>query len=97
MAASRLPSPLERVYRKTDLPLFFGVQRTTIEKWIKEDKFPRGLAINDAGNARAWTEKELLAFQKKWLAERRAHARLLAEQRRIASMPPVPALEDDAT
>jgi predicted DNA-binding transcriptional regulator AlpA len=86
-------SPLERIYRKDELPIFTGLKFTAIEKLIAEGRFPRGLALNNVGNARGWTEQELLTWQRQWIRERRAAAKQLAEQRRIYSMPSV---EDDA-
>ena len=61
---------LQRIYRKSDLPAFTGLQRTAIEKLIEEGKFPKPFKLNDYGNAVAWTESALIEWQEKWLATR---------------------------
>jgi prophage regulatory protein len=58
----------ERIIRKSDLPRFTGLRRTTIDTLIKAGKFPRPIPL--AERAVGWVESELIAWQQSRIAER---------------------------
>ena len=72
--APEAPTPpvLHRVIRKADLPAFVGMRRSAIENLVKEGKFPKPIPLNDAGNAVAWLESEVIAWQQRRIALRDA-------------------------
>jgi predicted DNA-binding transcriptional regulator AlpA len=53
----------DRLYRKAELPSVVGLQRTQIEKLIKEGLFPKPIKLSPGGRAVAWLGSELVAWQ----------------------------------
>jgi prophage regulatory protein len=61
---------LQRMLRKSELPMFVGIQRTVIDEAIKNGEFPKPVPITDGGRAVAWLEDELIAWQAARVAKR---------------------------
>lgn len=63
---------LQRFIRLADLPNYVGLKRTQIYELIKQNKFPKPIALTDSGAAKAWLESEILAWQATMIAQDRA-------------------------
>lgn len=66
-------SRLQRIYRRSDLPAFVGLQRTVIGELIKAGQFPKPIPLSDAVGRNApigWLESDLLAWQNARIGKR---------------------------
>lgn len=61
---------LQRVYRKSELPQYCGLQRSQISELIRLGKFPEAIPVYEGGRAIVWLESDLIAWQLKMIAQR---------------------------
>jgi prophage regulatory protein len=58
----------DRIIRQSELPVFTGLQRTTIYTLIKAGKFPKPIPLGERN--KGWLESELIAWQQSLIAKR---------------------------
>ena len=61
---------LQKLIRKSELPQYTGLRRTTISELIADGKFPKPVPLTDEGRAQAWLESEVMAWQAVRIAKR---------------------------
>lgn len=68
-------SRLQRIYRRSELPAFVGLQRTVIGELIQHGAFPKPIPLSDAVGRNApigWLESDLVAWQNARIGKRNA-------------------------
>jgi predicted DNA-binding transcriptional regulator AlpA len=70
------------IIRKHDGPLYFGLQRTALDKAIADGAIPRPMALTPGGRARGWLGAAIIEWQQR-LVEANGHA--VAENKAVNS------------
>jgi predicted DNA-binding transcriptional regulator AlpA len=63
---------LNRFLRRSELPQYTGLRRTSLDELIKSGKFPRPVLLVDNGRAVAWLEGDVISWQQGRIALRNA-------------------------
>ncbi len=59
-----LPTPTQKIRRRSQVLMHFGISASTLYRWIERDGFPRPIQLG--GHSVGWVETEIQA----WLSNR---------------------------